>query len=182
MNAVSSRARGKPVLPVGLSPTGTVASTLYTPASAGTRSYVTSPVFPPLRLVGNRVSPAPLNRLFLMRKPWDSVHTRFRAHTHTHIHTHRRLFELFSARLQVPLLKPVLHLSLQTQRAIKEILHREAGSSPLFPGLFVRARGSTSDSRDDCITVISSLASYSWLTDGAPAGSPSAPFFVINSI
>lgn len=52
----------------------------------------------------------------------------------------------------------------------------------MFPGLFVKLQGSGSDRQADYITVISLLASYSWVTDGTPAESLSAALFVLNSI
>lgn len=52
----------------------------------------------------------------------------------------------------------------------------------MFPRLLVKPQGSGSDRQADYITVISLLASYSWVTDVTAAESPSAPLFVLNSI
>lgn len=93
--------------------------------------------------------------------------------------TERRPFELFSARLQVPHLKPVLHLSLQTRGAIKD----EPPAVPRSPGcLSEHVAAAQTAGRDECIAVISPPASYSRLTDDAAVGSPSAQLFVRRSI
>lgn len=140
----------------------------YAPASAGTASYVTSSVFPRRRTGSERL----LVILFLTRGSLE----RERA---THTCTERRPFELFSARLQVPHLKPVLHLSLRTRGAIKD----EPPAAPRSPGcLSEHVAAAQTAGRDECIAVISPPASYSRLTDDAAVGSPSARLFVSRSI